>query len=769
MDAITESDVVLNDFKTKKWQPYDEKPSGMTDAEARKLQKKWAGNETMKAFGDLFDQMNEEKLKISFEAGRMTKDEYDALTNTFEHYAPLKREGFEDEKPTIGRGIQNLGKDFMARGGSTLRATNLLSNAIADYEATVIKAKKAESAKAFKNFVETLPEGNNFLRVTTPTMKAEYDRSGNIKYVLDRKPKDNEIEIKVNGVTHLVEANKDNDHAMRVIQLFGKNTDKSGWLVEHLSKVNRFLAMVNTSLNPEFMISNPFRDLQTGMINMTDTEIDGAQKKVFKGIPKAMGALRSVLRKDGSHEWSKWVKRFQKAGAPVGWMDGIDTIEARAKRLKKDIDLMRPLKDIDKKRRPYIAVEKNARKVGKLIGDYNTILENAIRLSVFKTAVESGITDAKAAVISKNLTVNFNQKGAYGPIMNSLYLFSNAGIQGSAKIISVLMKSKKAQKIVGASIMASAMLAMANREIGGDDDDGMPYYDKIDDFVKERNIIFMRPGTKGKFHKVPLPWGYNVFWALGEELGNLFTRPDYKPVEGATRMLTTTLNAFNPLQSATILQTMSFTLTDPFVQVAENKTWSGSPLMPEGNPFSDTPEPYSQRYWDSARKPSVAIAKLANTLSLGNDVKPGAVDISPEVLDLVWDTFLGGAGKFAGNVLNLPFKMASDEEVQTREVPFLRRVSGEKSEYADSRLYRERKQHIKQLHEQAKVYPDMKRKLMKDPAYRMLNALNVSEKQISKLNRQKKRVPKSAQEPFEKRIEKIRMKFNEQYYRLTTK
>jgi hypothetical protein len=118
----------------------------------------------------------------------------------------------------------------------------------------------------------------------------------------------------------------------------------------------------------------------------------------------------------------------------------------------------------------------------------------------------------------------------------------------------------------------------------------------------------MRPGTGGKYFKIPLPWGYNAFWAVGSEFGNMATQKDWTAWGGTTRIISAIAGAFNPLQSATIAQTMSPTVFDPFVQVAENKTWSGSPLMPENSPFARVKKPDSQLYWASARQPSKWIA-----------------------------------------------------------------------------------------------------------------------------------------------------------------
>jgi hypothetical protein len=82
---------------------------------------------------------------------------------------------------------------------------------------------------------------------------------------------------------------------------------------------------------------------------------------------------------------------------------------------------------------------------------------------------------------------------------------------------------------MGGIVAAGFMAGLLNAALGGKDEDDEDYYNKIDDFVRERNMVFMIPGTKGKYVKIPLPWGYNFLWNFGDELSKVFTKKNYKP------------------------------------------------------------------------------------------------------------------------------------------------------------------------------------------------------------------------------------------------
>lgn len=761
-----------SELKVKKdWETFSLKPSGMTDVEAQKLAGapdkekglkagKWYGNKDQEAIAKIVDKMNNDSLKISFDAGRMSKEEYDAVKGTYDFYVPLFREGFEKERFGATSGLKNLGKDFAVRGGSTKKAVNLLLNSIAKHQQAIVNANKAEVSTAFVNFMKAFPNKDFWNFEETKTIP-EYDGSGNIRRKPARNINDkeggNEVQVKSNGKIYVVSANPENVHAMRIIGMMRGNPRNLGPVLNGLGRMNRYLAMINTTFNPEFIISNFLRDLQTGFFNLTDTEVKGMKGKIFKSIPSALAGLHSISRGDGKHELAPMARRYEKAGGKIGWIDYNKNIESRARKFESEIDL---LKD-------GFITKKSINSLMKWVTDYNSIVENGIRLATFKAGVESGMSDSKAAIMAKDLTVNFNRKGAMGPAINSLYLFANAGIQGSTRLIRAIKNNPKEMgKLVGSTILAASGMAIANSAIGGEDDDGIPYYDRIEDHLKARNMIIMLPGStneKLNFLKIPAPWGYNVFWALGTEIGDAYVKEDYDSMEGASRMLATTLDAFNPLQSATFLQTISPTISDPFVQVGENKTFFGSPLMPEGNPFAKFKVPDSEKYWNSARTPSVWIAKQMNRLTTGDKLTPGLIDISPETLDLVFDTFTGGAGKFMANTLSLPATVAKGE-FELAKAPFARRVVGRKSEHKVISDYRKNTEHIYRLRAKAKEFPKNLSKIRKDKTFFLFSAAKATDSQIRRLNKMLKRVKsKESKDRLKKQIEKARQRFNKKF------
>jgi hypothetical protein len=724
----------------------------MTDTEADKILAANQDNKILQQIGRKFDAFNNEKLDVLFASGRLSEQEYEAIKNTFEHWAPLKREGFSD-MPGRGRGVQVIGKDIKVRGGSTKRAVDILANAIASYETSVINARKQDVAKAFLNLVKMNPN-DGVWQIETIRKVPGYDDAGNIIEHNDMRQADNELKVKLHGKIYSITAH--NIHSMRIVSALKNDASQAGPIVNALGKLNRYLSAVNTMLSPEFIITNLSRDVQTAFVNLSDTEAAKVKGRIMREIPKAMKGMHNLWRGNKTHEWAKWARRFESAGGKIGWIDSSGDMIQRVKKLEKEIDLFRDGN----------VTKKTIHNTLQAIEDYNSIVENAVRLSAFKNAVESGLmTEKKAALMAKGLTVNFQQKGTFGQLINSLYLFANAGIQGSTRIIGAMKRSPKVRKMVYGGMLASVAIAIANRGIGGEDDDGIDYYDKIEDYIKERNLILMIPGGKGDFVKIPLPWGYNVFWVAGSEIGDALTKPGYEITGGMSRVMAAVSGAFNPLQSASLAQSLSPTVLDPVIQIAENKSWSGNPLMPEGNPFAKVKAPDSELYWKSARKPSVFIAKGMNALTGGDVVKSGAIDVSPETLDLIWDTFTGSAGRFLADTLEFPINAATGE-LTVSKTPGLRRVYGAKSMYIDDTLYKENVGDVFEAAERVKEYP-RDTALRRNKALRLTGIAKATERNISRLYKQKKLARTQAQKDrIQERIDNEKRRFNAQYNRI---
>lgn len=765
--------------------------SGLSNEDAAEILSKYAGNKSMLDIAAQIDAITKRTRQVLVEEELSTAKEIEAWENTYDHYVPLKREGKSVGMPKKGQGVNITGPESKRRltGSAERQAVNIVSNIIAQHEATVIRAEKAKVGRAMLKLAEAHPNKDLWevdAKALKPHLKTrkseEIDEETGLPQTLNEvvlgkdrfyKFNDNVLVIKVEGKERTITFNENNVHAQRIVRSL-KNLGAADMnaFVKTLSTVNRWLAIVNTSANPEFIISNFARDIQTAGYNINDTQAKNMKVKVFKDVFKALKGIRRGIRGDFSSEWAKHYQDFLKAGAQTGWTDHYKNIEDREKNLKKKLNLM--------KSGSWRSVQRGAKGLLEFVSNENTAVENAIRLSVYTHLKAAGASDAVAASAAKNLTVNFNRRGDMGQTLNAFYLFFNANVQGSARLMYAAARSPKVRKMMYATVAFAVMLDIANRAIGGEDDDGENRYDKVPHWVKEHNLVLMR--SNGDYFKIPLPWGYNTLHVLGQSIGEAVdpNADKFDALAAAGRLGSAVLGSFNPLGSeSTLLQLAAPTIADPFVQMAENKNFAGIPIKPEQMPF-DVAKPEYQLYFQSARKPSKWMAKMLSDLTGGDEVRPGLVDVSPEVFDLFIDTITGGAGKFMENTIKLPVELAK-KDIEVRKVPGFKKIYGEAPDYYLRTKFYDNLSEIRYAQKSVDHYEDDKSKSASIKQkygweVRFIKRAKRDKKKIGDLRKKSKRIQQGGEsegikaakiEDIERQITQIMTDFNRTYKKKT--
>ncbi|MBX9607280.1 MAG: hypothetical protein K2Y51_13730 [Gammaproteobacteria bacterium] len=692
--------------------------SGMSDEEAAAILDRYQGEQrdTMDALADRVYTINHERLALLRAEGLEHPQLLELWESQYENYVPLR--GFVAEPET---NVQRRGRGFDIRGKESKRALGRRSTAdspllysIAQMEESIIRAEKNRVGKAFLNLVLANPNQRLWTVTTNPwgEFRPVFDqRSGEVVYRRDPLTKwaDNVLSVKRDGKEYLIALEDEGELLARAFKNMGPDT--SNVVVRALSRFNRYLATVNTSANPEFVMSNLIRDLQTAMVNLVgEQDVQGALRepkqmgrKVVKDIHNAMrGVFNGIYGREPQDEWTKWYNEFRQAGGKISFYSMQD-LEAQRNHIRSRLAEAHAGK-LAKSRHLFNAI-------GEHIGNINAVVENGIRLSTYANARRAGLTKAQAASLARNLTVNFTRKGEFGNLANALYLFYNASIQGSVRLLYAVTKSARVRKIVTGLAVASFTWALMNRWIGGDDDDGESRYDKIPNWVKTRNIIFMRPD--GSYWKFPLPYGYNVPWVMGTYMERAAMGRKEKSMDGAVVIAQALVESFNPLggaDSKTVWgwasKVASPTILDPFVELGLNEDFAGRPVRKEQPPYA-VPSPNSQLYFNSVSTTFKNLTAWLNAATGGDELTPGWADINPENLDYIAGFLTGGVGQAVARTLDLPVKALDDEQdIKSSDIPFYRRFRGEAPEYYTSNRYHEIRDNIRAASKREDAYYD---------------------------------------------------------------
>lgn len=672
--------------------------SGMTDAEAHQVMADLASRGDIRKLNviglhvDLMTKWSRDQMVMNGLEDASTIQEWE---NTYKNYVPLK--GWKDQvadpdvanflgMPKKGKGFDTGGKLTKQRTGRTSRAATILANIVAQAQATIILSEKAKVGRAFYDFVTSTPSSRLWSVDEVEYMKHVDPNTGLVRQGVNPQYKlaDNVIRVKRNGKEYHITLNDEIPQMRRIAEAMKNlSADQIGPILSALHKVNRFLSAINTSLNPEFTVTNALRDVQTALINLNEEDRPFIKTKILSDWRKAWWAIRrgeqksTWIAKNHTAQWAQEWEEFKKEGAKVGWIDHYSSAVELDQKLQK---MMGPDGVIS-------WTAHGIRRLGDFVENENLAVENALRLSTYVNLRNAGMSQQRAASYAKNLTVNFNRKGASGTFINSLYLFYNAAVQGTARMY-IAAKNPRVRKVMY-GIMAAAMARdILNRMLGGEDDDGEPLYDKIPEGEKERNMIFMLPnpyvtpaGEKISYLKIALPYGYNVIDYTGQKMGKLFDHSfignarRYNGPEEASLLVGSMVKAFSPLgdMQSSVGQFIAPTALDPLVQISENKAWHGGKLMPDDYP-GQPPSPDSQKFFRSTPAAYREVAAYMNKISGGTEITPGNIDISPETMQLWAETAGGGLARFMTSAIDAPTKDPSEREL--RDVPFLRKVLG---------------------------------------------------------------------------------------------
>lgn len=718
--------------------------SGMTNAEAAEIMQRVRNSGKQAQYDRLagiIDDMLARRRELIREAGLEENGVVDAWQNAYRYYVPLKGQDVDGvvSLPRTGKGFTIGGRESRQAMGRASRAQSPSTQAIQDLSESLIRHRKNEVGNAFLKLVQDNPD-KDYWQVFTDdrpdTMRTIAERKDQetgetIREVVERPVPmammaDRYFTTKKNGKTYYIKLH--DPRLMRAMKSMGPETSNA--FVRTLGKVNRFLATVNTSYNPEFLVSNFIRDVQTAVMNLkaeqgrSDGKLKGLDNlsalAVVKDSRSAMSAVYASLRgktlTGKGAQWQKVWKEFVEDGGKTGWFNMGD-LEGQQKEMDRLVSLAKG--------------GWKGQSIGawnsflNLVEDANGAVENALRLSAYKHARDAGLSRQQAASLAKNMTVNFNRRGEQGALMNSLYMFANASIQGTANLVRTLghlngdgpllerLRWKNLnvpQKIALAAVGAGYLLGSLNRSVAGEDDDGVNWYDKVPSHVKERNLVIMKSvfgGKAGEYWSIPLPYGYNVFFLLGHTAEGV-AAGDLTASRAAGNVVGGVLGAFSPIGSETsetlsgaLLKNAAPTILRPFANLAMNENFMGAQIYQENMPFG-TPKPDSQLGRRSTPEAYKAFASWLNAFSGGSQYRSGAVDITPESLKYWVDYISGGTGRFISKTTDAAVKSLNGIDIPEQQVPFLGKISGEVMPYVDQQKMYDRMTEVAQYHAELK-------------------------------------------------------------------
>ena len=445
--------------------------------------------------------------------------------------------------------------------------------------------------------------------------------------------------------------------------------------------VNRKLAGFYTSLSPNFVVKNFIRDIIYANTIAWVKESPTYAMTYHANVAKLAGQMHRLVhlyehdKLDMSNETHRAFKLFMKNGGETGYSQ-LRSMD----RHKKEIERMM------KESGGRISPKQAFRLLGDTMEFANRGIEDLSRFAAFMTSRQMGRTIDRSIYDAKEMTVNFNKKGAGSTFYDattqsrvgnaaallsgtgrSLYLFWNVAIQGSVNIARAVKRNPKKGTAYLATFLALGILqTMLPALTGGDDDDR---YWNLPDYVRRNNICFF---VGDVLVKIPLPQEARAIFGIGE-LGMSYSsgKEDKTPMELA-QTIAGQISQVMPLDlmdDSGATHALMPSLAKPFFEAQTNHSWMGRPI------WKDTDYNKAMPDWTKAYKATggayVWLAKELNSLTGGDDYKQGWVNINPAKLEYMLKGYLGGLYTAADQIIKSSETAFGDREFSMRDVPIL--------------------------------------------------------------------------------------------------
>lgn len=495
-----------------------------------------------------------------------------------------------------------------------------------------------------------------------------------------------------------------NPRAAQALNGLLKDSGTRNAVTQFDAKVTRKIAQFNTSLNPDFMMSNMLRDLTFASANVTKEgfsytkdflkEYAGNMISIKNG--KGSGNYLTMFRKyrdgklDTNNERERMFKEFMDNGGQTGFVQ-IKKLESLIEEY--DNLIKKGSKDADG------WFVKKIKEGGTFIETANEIIENVARYSTYCTSRKHGRSVGRSIYDAKEVSTNFNRHGSGDAIktlktsndsnidkkfrgtlgffnswMKNHTQFYNAGVQGANLFFKNYKSAWKTTAVSFGMLPLGLGIAQAlinqfliNNEDEKDRKGVKDPYAELPEW-KRRNNICIYTGH-GNFKTIPIAIELRAFFGLGDIAAGYVVNDKLKSstpigydILGQIAQLVpasdflghhSPSSSIKELGEDAILAVTPTTIS-PAMELAFNRDWTGRPFYRDYDYLDKAPR--WKRAYDNTNDIYMSINKWANQGTNGIDSSNADMK-GNETLDYLtapyaWqhliDSYTGGMGSTIG-------------------------------------------------------------------------------------------------------------------------
>lgn len=547
-------------------------------------------------------------------------------------------------------------------------------------------ASGEEVAKAVKDHEE-------MMRELREEGKAELIKGGRsdipYKTLYDQRSQ-HQVQVFVGGNRYVMTVNGNPRLAQAVNGLTNPDVkDDLAYVVARNLKT--FMAGAFTSKNVAFSFANLIRDTPYANNSVFVTEnfryfkdFSGNQRRALFGL-RSLGRNLYKYRRgeiDISDKEQAIFKEFMDNGGATGYTF-VETQKEYAK------DLANKLEKLSDGNIGKLSPKELVSTVFECFEFMGNVAELVNRYAAYKTSREHGRSIDRSINDAKEVSVNFNKKGAGKKTKSDKWyintaawiseygrdwvLFFNAAVQSMYKEYSMLRNhpikgigSRIAPLIFmgsSVSLLNNMFMPMLFAYLGWDsDDDDRDYFDSLSDHERQNNICIRL--THGRWLKIPLSPELANYFKIGDIIAGQLSGE--REVE-AMDVVKTGIDMVSPLNINWEYDSWKFalnllpTVVQPIAQNASNVNFMGNPIYKTSMNKANDYDPEYTKVYRSTSTTMVELSRALNSLTGGDDVKRG-LSFNPATWQNIFSGYTGGFGTVALGVSDLVLDILSGED-----------------------------------------------------------------------------------------------------------
>lgn len=534
---------------------------------------------------------------------------------------------------------------------------------------------------------------------------------------LHKERSEHEIPLYILGDKYVITITGNPRVAQAMNGLLNPNVNNKGW-AEIGERMQRFMAGAFTAKNAAFSIANLTKDSMYANNQVFIKENISYWIKFTKKQKAGFGdfipmMMRLKKYRDGnldlSDETNKMFKEFMDNGGATGYTF-VDTQEKYAK------ELADKLKELSKSKFKVADPRKLITTFFDSVEFTGQAAELVNRFAAYQTSRDMGRSVTRSIRDAKEITVNFNRKGAgmkswddkkslfdvtnmaafFSQYGRAYILFWNANMQAKYRFYKNIKEHpiKTSTTLIGNSMMfASVLVPFMNNFVlpalyemfgigSGDDDED--YYNTLTDWERTHNICIRLP--YGNWLKIPLSPEMSSWYTIGDCIGGAIAG---QRELSASDFIKSGIDAISPLsinwsyEGANVILNVLPTIFQPVAQVAMNVNFMGNPIKKQPFTMRQGFAPQYTMVYGNTSPALIELSRLSNKLTGGTDSKTsGPLDWNPALLQNVITGYTGGYGSFFLSAADWIVSTSKGEEQSTTigKMPLVSRffISGNK-------------------------------------------------------------------------------------------